>query len=532
MSEAAIKQQHPHYQQFAPVWQLLGEVYEGDGGFLDGSHLVAHPRELTYTADAEGRQILDSFGVPTVLGETIKYRRRKALARYENFAQVIVDTFVAHQYAKRPSRTFHGAGSTELEDWWQDVDGFGTYIDDWMRDSQALVNTYGHIAVVMDRPKLDTPATSKAQEVRPVLRRYIPLDVWDWLAPNGHLQAIKVVEAVERTDLLTARPVKTRVAGGPDPALDVEFRVWTDKGWRLFSDDGKEKEQGDHAYGEVPVVVWYRKRRGRIPLVGRSLLGDPKQYKDHYNMISEQRALFRDQTFSMLNIPLGEDEQVADARGRLGVHAGTDSLIFTKGGMGQFIAPPDGPVVQYADAILALERKIYRSVGLPWEGDSRDAESADSRRIKHQDLNRILADMADEAERFEYAIARLWFLQAGSGSREARLDAYAAAKLTIRHPDEFQAEEIQQTVDDARAVLSLFEGVPSVQETIRVRALPVLVQDLTPEEMDEAVEEIKTATVEQQERRQTLRERLAGELSRGEIGQRVEAGLGETEEAA
>ncbi len=97
-----ITRTHPTYDVLQPTWELLQEAYRGDGGFLDGSHLLAHPREIIYKRDAEGSPTTE------VQGYRDKYLRRKKLARYENFARTIVDTFIAHLFAKSITRNTEG----------------------------------------------------------------------------------------------------------------------------------------------------------------------------------------------------------------------------------------------------------------------------------------------------------------------------------------------------------------------------------------------------------------------------------------
>ena len=102
------------------------------------------------------------------------------------------------------------------------------------------------------------------------------------------------------------------------------------------------------------------------------------------------------QTFSMLNIQLGQDEDVATARGRLGDAASVESLVFSRG-PASFIAPQDGPAKVYQSEIEALERKLYRMAGLPWEGDAAGAESADRRRDGDERVPSLLVDDAQRA---------------------------------------------------------------------------------------------------------------------------------------
>ncbi len=55
LSTRQVKTTHPAFLTLQPVWQQLRDVREGTGGFLDGSYLVAHPREwLDHTVKNSG----------------------------------------------------------------------------------------------------------------------------------------------------------------------------------------------------------------------------------------------------------------------------------------------------------------------------------------------------------------------------------------------------------------------------------------------------------------------------------------------
>lgn len=510
-----IRQTHPRYDEWAPVWKLLGEVAEGDGGFLNGGYLHAHPRELNYARDP----VTGEVNSDTVVSEKEKFKRRRKLTRYENFAAAVLDTFVDYQYAKAITRTIGqpAPGGTPrkghpIESWWEDVDGQGTDMTSWLRVTQVLADTYGHLFVVIDREQDTTtwrPRT-RADEGRLVLRRYLPLDALDWLAPRDRLTAIKFAEATERTSLLDeAPPAPTHAAMD---ASDVEYRLWTATAWSLVDADGAIKGGGPHAYGEVPVVQYFARRRARIPLVGRSLLGDGRLFKDHYNVLSELRELMRAQTFSLLNIQLGPMEDVGAARGLMGDHLGTDSILWTRGAA-SFLAAPSGPVVDYMNELQQIERKIFRLTGLPWEGDSAAPESAGSRRLKAMDLNRLLAGHADEAERFEYQIARLWFI--GTYGRDAGLAAFDKSELAIKHPDDFHTEELLTALTDAQLALTLGLG-PTANTHVRQRLIPLLLPDLDQDTRKKVDAEIEANAAAEAEFRDRMAQMESGQLEPAE----------------
>ena len=194
-----VTQTHPLYDEWLETWRLCGENYEGDGGYLDGTNLIGHPREYIYQETAGGR-----VDYRTIIGIKEKLRRRRQLAHYDNFAQALTDVFVDHHYAKSITRTFVDPKkpNDDYLRWIEDVDGEGTHLDDWLKDRQTLAHTFGHLMVLMDRTDPDPSLPrSRANQGRLVLRDYTPPDVLDWLAPRRKLTAIKLVEAVERTSL-------------------------------------------------------------------------------------------------------------------------------------------------------------------------------------------------------------------------------------------------------------------------------------------------------------------------------------------
>jgi hypothetical protein len=494
-----VWQTHPLYQAWWNTWKLLAESYEGDGGYLDGTNLVPHPRELVYPLLSDGT--IDPNKNPI---EKDKFRRRRQLARYENFAQALVDLMVDHQYTHSITRTFGDdktdavqqelAAKQPITEWWKNVDGLGTSIDDWMKQTQVLANVFGHVFVVMDRPLATTPPQTAAEEGRPYLRVYTPLDALDWLAPQHKLTAVKFIEAQERTSLQEASTFAADTAnstllaqGAANSTPRVQYRVWTDTEWTLYNAEGGRVDGKAHGLNELPVLVFYSHRRARLPILGRSLLRDPKLFKDHFNLVSEAREILRGQTFSMLKVKLGEAEEIGEARSNLGNHAGIDSVLFTKGDA-EYIAPPDGPVKAILDEIRNVERKMFRLIGIGEDTDSHAPETEGSRRLKAMDLNRLLAGHAAEAQRFEMAIARLWFLWTyGPDAGQSR---WEKAQLTIQHPDEFYVEEMADTITNTLEALEVPMG-EKYSVLVRVRAIKRILPDLNEDDAKDIEQQIK-----------------------------------------
>ena len=71
---------HRLYDLFLPEWIKLANVREGTGGFIDGTYLIAHPREW------------EDFNAAEPKKPTRKLKARRALASYENLASTILET--------------------------------------------------------------------------------------------------------------------------------------------------------------------------------------------------------------------------------------------------------------------------------------------------------------------------------------------------------------------------------------------------------------------------------------------------------
>lgn len=474
---------HPRYAQWVDDWIALGHIYEGDGPYMTGEALIPHPRELTYATSVDGMVNFD-----VVTGTTRKYKQRQRVAHYENMASVIVDTLVDHQFSKGITRSIKERGVLghhPIERFWEDVDGEGTSMSDWMEQAQTLAHVYGHLFVVMDRlERVERAAEGKlprvrtrAQMSRPILRLYVPPDVPDWLAPSGFLRAVKLREAGERKSLLD-------ITSAADP--EASMLVLTPTQWQRLDTRGRIVAAGDHEFGRLPVLVFRAHRRARIPVIGRSTLRDPRLYQTHYNLISEAREIIRNQTFSVLNIQLGNGETVEQARGKLGQHMGTDSILYSTNAAA-FIAPPDGPLQAVVNQIHALETKIFRLVGLPYEQDNRQGVSEGTARLKTKDINSLLQACANRGERLEYQIDELWASsEYGPGRALSSLDE---ADLTVRYPSEFYVEQLAEVVADATATIAVGVG-PSATAAIKKRVVHVALRDASYEQLAEIEREI------------------------------------------
>lgn len=431
---------HPTFQILQPVWQKLRDVREGTGGFIDGTYLVAHPREWQDYASESPRT------------PTKKLKARRAIASYENFAKTIVLALKDALTREQPTRRIGDGTSTEptrLEEFWDNVDGAGTHIDDFMATCWDLAATFGHVFLYLDRAPVEIEGVTAADDPLPFVRVYTPLDAWDWLVDDmGEMSAIKFAEFAPRATLQDAY------------RTDVRLRVIDRKEWKLFDQKGNLVSQGEHGMGRLPVIPLFASRRPMEPHVGDSVLGDPNLYIDLFNLISEIRELLRNQTFSILNIPLGTGDQamtVDQAMALAGTSKGTDNVLFS-GLAAQFIQADAANITAYHAEMERKLRAIYRMVAIPWESDSQDAEAEGSMKLKREDMNQRLAGYADELERADYLLAEL-FYRATEGP-ETAVQSMENDEVQVKYPDNFDMTPFDAVLEQAQAALDL--GMPAL----------------------------------------------------------------------
>jgi hypothetical protein len=493
---------HPLYTRWRSVWVKLLDVYEGAGGFLDESkpYLIAHPREwLDHSTPVYGTngELLRYEPNANPRSPSAKLKERRKLARYENIAATLIDQLSGALFRVKPDRSFADEGASPvlrpIQQFWQDSDGNGTAWNDSLMEAWSPCAAFGHmwgyVDVLPDDPR------------RAIVKWYTPVDVVDWLVNDqGALTAVKFLEAVPRETF--AKLSNTQ-------SVDIRVREVTADGWRLLNRAGKVISEGSHDFGKVPAFVLYAKRRALTPFIGRSVLGDPQLFIDLYNLISETRELLRKQTFSILNVPIGDAPGgVQREQELIGQQSGTGNILFTTNSA-QMLSPDNSNVTSYHEHIDRLTRLIYRLSILPWEGDGRATESGDSRRIKREDLNQQLASFADELQRVDEFVTSLVY-RAYYGEAAATWEERDA--LTIRWPQSFEVTPLEQLTKQFSEALMLDLG-PTASGEIRRRAARAVLPDLNQETLASIDEEIDNAPTESADtRRQKAMDALTARM--------------------
>jgi hypothetical protein len=490
-------QTHPQYLYWVEEWRRLRHCYEGTGGFLDGTYLVAHPREWKDHQKA----------IPTE--PTPKLLRRRELARYENLAQALVNQLCATLTREQPTRQIGGESQANAKHplfaWWQNVDARGTHIDDYMKQAWIPSSIFGSTVHVMDRPVGPRPLT-KADEKAPYLCWYTPLAMVDWLTDrHGSLTEVLLLEAVERKSLTQKVD-----------ATSYQLRHITPKGFSVqrYATKGKNDPlEGDHRLPTLPVVQLFAQRRAMSTVLGSSILGHSKLYVDDFNLTSELRELLRAQTFGWLNIVLGTGPDAVDVQTVKTMNDGeasTSSVLFSPAAS-SYIQPSAENIKSYQEERKLLRREMFRAAHVMFENDSRDAEAEGALKLKREDMNQVLSTYAAEMQKAEYAFVDLWFqFQYGQSWKEKRDEA----QVVIRYPNSFDPTPFAELLEQIQAAQTIDIG-PTAMSALRKQIVGILLPDLPATDQQAIFDEIeKLSEMKAEQDKQTAEARIKGMVSR------------------
>lgn len=145
----------------------------------------------------------------------------------------------------------------------------------------------------------------------------------------------------------------------------------------------------------------------------------------------------------------------------------------------------------YHEHIDRLVRTIYRLAVVDWQSDSKDVESADSRQIKREDLQAMLAGYASECEQAEVGIARLVYRAHYGETWQTQWDA---DQPSIKYPTTFDVSGLLDEIEAVTAGIALELGETATRE-MKKRAVPRLLPDLPQSVLTEIEKEIDALEV-------------------------------------
>ncbi|MFO0955840.1 MAG: hypothetical protein U0800_00040 [Isosphaeraceae bacterium] len=502
---AVIRQRHPEWQEHHLRWSWLLDSFEGgeryrqaiygvDSRGLPVRNLVRHKRE--YPDPRDPQAITAGLDMATFATDD-DYELRRARTPVPTFVAEAVGTHLSRIYSREVKRV----GPDCLRDWWSDVDGHGTSIDQWMGEVVApLLLVLGQLDLLMDHPEAPEgqPIETHADVERLGLDRcrasfILPMDMLWWrLDDSGHLYEECLVREWVESDT------------GPL----ARFRHWTDRGWTLYDDDGRVLHSADHPYGRVPIVRVFDGRKYRCRNVGQSRYeGVAERQREYYNRDSELILSDTTQAHPLLQgpedyvqadgtIPIGPSWLLPKKKNSMGgavSYEGFDIVDFPKEGA-ESLRRNKADLREDVDRDSALVRPAGRD-GL--------SQSGLAKAIDHSDGNNRLARIARLLARAEQQAAdlALIILADGDPSKEDR------QAVSIVYPTEFDlftAGEVAGVVGDFQAIAARAGALPLAETQMLGRLLRLCLPGMSDAQYDAYDAEIARYLEAQARRRESL----------------------------
>ncbi len=278
-----------------PDPQTFPNLYQGFAGYV-GSAMGAQMQDTGY-GSYPGMIGAD----PGATAQDDDYEYRRSRTPIPEFVAEAVEVHLGKIF----DQEVHRAGPDDLVAWWRDVDGRGTPIDDWMRETVApLLLVLGCLDVCLDHPQAPPGESveTRADELRLGLDRCVasyilPQNmVWWRLDAAGRYRECLVREFIDPSDRVDhdedGNAIDPEDPGGAGEAWRrdyVRYRFWTVEESILLSYEGDRiLERMPHRFGRVPIIRLVETPRHRTPNIGKSRYEGIAEYqREYYNRDSE-----------------------------------------------------------------------------------------------------------------------------------------------------------------------------------------------------------------------------------------------------
>lgn len=258
---------HPDYDDNESNWEFYLRSYLGGQEYKDGAYLVRY-----YNESKED------------------YKRRLEMTPIDNHCANVIHIYSSFLWRSPPTRNFNSLdGDPVLDSILEDADLDGNSLNAFMREAQTWSSVYGHVWIVVDKPKstAQTRAQELEQDVRPYLNLYTPENIFDWEFTRTESGRFK----------LTYLKIREQVIKQNDVEEISYFRIWTEdkvEVYKVDNEGGYEKiDEMDNPLGFIPAVYLPAARtvtRG----IGKSDIADISiMQKAVYNELSEIEQLIR-----------------------------------------------------------------------------------------------------------------------------------------------------------------------------------------------------------------------------------------------
>ena len=280
------RREYPDPQQFPVIY----------GGFVGGLATTSGETQSLGLGPYPGMLGAD----PAATGQDDDYELRRARTPVPEFVAEAVEIHLSKVYDQEVAR----GGQEDLTEWWKDVDGRGTPIDDWMRETVApLLLVLGCLDICLDHPVAPPGEIirTRADEIQFGLDKCIASYIlpenmvwWRYDKVGRYAECLvrEYQDPSERIDVdRRGNPVDSEGRGETSDTWRknyVRFRHWKSDESILFSYDGEILERLPHSFGRVPIVRLIDLKKHRTPGIGKSRYeAIAELQREYYNRDSE-----------------------------------------------------------------------------------------------------------------------------------------------------------------------------------------------------------------------------------------------------
>jgi hypothetical protein len=511
-----VHRRHADWIEHQVRWRWLLDSYEGGDRYrnavygpdrrgLPCRNLFRHKRE--YPDPQAFPNNFAGFGGSVVVGETSPsqvasgpwpgqvgadaatvamdddYELRRARTPIPEFVAEAVEIHLGKVYDQDVARR----GPEDLLAWWRDVDGRGTPISDYMRETIApLLLVLGCLDVCIDHPQApDGEAiVTRADELRLGLDKVVA----SYILPQNMLwwrtdQAGRYLECLVREYADPSDRIDHDDRGNAIDATDtgkhadlwrreyVRYRYWNGHESILFSYDGATiLGRTRHRYGRVPIVRLVDLKKHRTPNVGKSRYEAIAEYqREFYNRDSE---LILSDTLQAHPLLSGPDDY-CQADNTMSVGPGYIIPMKKNAEKGtyqgwEYVSPPKDPADSLrrnkADLIDLKDRRagLLKPAGSSGLGGTVTGQSGIAKQLDAQNGHKQLSSIGRSLARSERLLAEyaliVW------RSREITHDE--REEIDVVYPSRFElysAEELTDSMTKLQQVIKNSGAMPLVE---------------------------------------------------------------------
>lgn len=443
-----ITYKHPDYDDNVDRWEFFLRSYMGGEEYKSGSYLTKYVNE-----------------------DKNEYGRRIDLTPIDNHCRNIVHIYSSYLWRTPPVRNFNSLdGNQALELFTKDADLDGRSFDAFMRECQIWASVYGHVWVILDKPKstAGTRAEELAQEIRPYVNLFTPENVFDWkwernVSGRYQLTYLKVREQIVRENATDSTQY---------------FRVWTPEEIKLYevkNDTENMVEAMPNPLGVIP-AVFVPANRSVVRGLGISDLTDiATMQRAIYQELSEVEQLIR-----ISNHPTLVKTADTDAS------AGAGSVVTMPDDLNPNLKPYQmQPSGSNLDAIHAsIKSKVEAINRMAHMGAIRGTQAVEASGIALQTEFQLLnAKLAEKADLLELAEEQLW-------GYFCKWQA-VTPDVEVFYPDSFDIRDYPKELEFLQAVKAAGVRSRTLQAQVDKQIADLVLDD---EQLQQAYTEIESST--------------------------------------